>query len=353
MKKTNYALNFTLIVLFTSLSLYLALYNRFEIVMGHLKTLSFQDLFRIFMYGISYTFIIGWIYKLLGKKYKFKYTYKEGLQVAFVGSYFSGITPSATGGQFGQIYVLKKQGVSISDGASLLWKDFILYQSTLVLYTFILMVLRFSYYYETHSNFFIFVLIGFLVNSVVIVFLFTMAFFPKLYAFLCKKVLKFLQKVHIIKNPEDIFSSINEHLLSFTKEIRLLKDQKDLIVQCVLLNIVRLTLLYAFPMYIAKCMHIDVSFGQLLDIITMSAFVFTANAFFPLPGSSGGSEAAFLLIFQTMFTIDQTSSIMIIWRFATYHLIMIIGGIVFACLKYSYDHRKLNKIRKKYELEGK
>lgn len=353
MKKTNYMISFSLIVLFTFISLYLALHNRVEEVISYLKVLETRDLFRIILYALCYTFIVAMIHKTLAGKHKNNYTYKEALQVAFVGSYFSGITPSATGGQFAQAYIFKKQGISVSEGASILWKDFIIYQSVLVIYTSILMLLRFQYYFEEHSSFFILVLIGYFVNSAVIVFLFTMARFPKLYAFLCKKVLKLLGKVHIIKNPEAKMASVHEQLMSFTDEINNLKHQKDLIVRCVILNVVRLTLLYAFPMYIAKCMHIDVSIAQLFDIIVMSAFVSTANAFFPMPGSSGGSEAAFMLIFQTMFTIEQTSSIMIIWRFTTYHLIMLIGGIVFAYLKYRYDHPKVRLIHEKCKLEGK
>ena len=41
---------------------------------------------------------------------------------------------SATGGQFGQIYIMKKQGIKVSDAASLLWADFIVYQTTMMIY---------------------------------------------------------------------------------------------------------------------------------------------------------------------------------------------------------------------------
>lgn len=354
MKKTNYIVNFAIIFILTVFALWMALAGRVDEVLYFLKKLDGKDFLTILFYGIAYNLVIGMIYRVLARVHKKNYSYKEGLQVALVGSYFSGITPSATGGQFGQAYVLKKQGIKLSDGASILWIDFIVYQSVLVIYTTILMILRFNYYYSEHSSFFILVLIGYFINSGVIVFLFTMAKFPKLYEYLSKVILQFLGKIHIIKNPEGTITSWNIQLQAFTKEIKNVKHHKKMILKCVLLNIVRLTLLYSLPMYIAYVMDLDIHISMLLDIITMSAFVSTANAFFPVPGSSGGTEAAFMLIFQTMFTIEQTNSIMILWRFATYHQIILIGGITFAYLTHKYDKEKeAILLKNEYELEGK
>ena len=353
MKKTNYIVNFAIIFILTAFALWMALAGRVDEVLYFIKKLTVKDILNILIYGIAYNLVIGMIYKVLARVHKKNYSYKEGLQVALVGSYFSGITPSATGGQFGQAYIFKKQGIKLSDGASILWIDFIIYQSVLVVYTTVLMILRFSYYYYEHSSFFILVLIGYFVNSGVIVLLFTMAKFPRLYETLSEVILKFLGKIHIIKNPEGTIIEVKNLKRVFTKEIKNVKHQKKLIFKCVILNVVRLTLLYSLPMYIAYKMGIDVQSSMLLDIITMSAFVSTANAFFPVPGSSGGTETAFMLIFQTMFTIEQTNSIMILWRFATYHQIILIGGITFAYLTHKYEKEKeVSLLRKEYELEG-
>ena len=85
-----------------------------------------------------------------------------------MASFFHGVTPSASGGQFAQVYVFKKQGVPLSDSASVLWMDFIVYQSTMIASVFILILLRFHHFYTNYSQFFLLVLLGFLVNSLVI-----------------------------------------------------------------------------------------------------------------------------------------------------------------------------------------
>ncbi|OCN05957.1 hypothetical protein A4S06_06970 [Erysipelotrichaceae bacterium MTC7] len=346
MKKQSYVINFLLIFGLTAFGLWFALKDHYKEVLNLLSNLSIVAIALIFLYGLSYNFIIGWIYKVIGKTYKKDYRYREGLSVAFVGAFFSGITPSASGGQFAQAYVLKNQDLKMSSALSLLWIDFIIYQSVMVAYTTVLMVLRFSYYYTEQSSFFILVLIGYVINSAVIVFLYTMAKFPKAYEHLSGFVVRILARFHIIKNPDQTIEKWNISLGQFTKEIQEIKHRKKMVIKCIGLNVLRLTLLYTLPLLIAYVMKIDVSFSMVFDVITMSAFVMIANAFLPVPGASGGTEAAFILIFSTMFTTIQANSIMILWRFATYHLIMLVGGVTFIFLKRKYDKLKNSVITK-------
>ena len=45
-----------------------------------------------------------------------------------IGRFFSGITPSATGGQFAQAYTFSKQGVKLTSASSIMVMMFITYQ---------------------------------------------------------------------------------------------------------------------------------------------------------------------------------------------------------------------------------
>lgn len=345
MKKKSYIINFLLIIALTGFALWFALKDSFEDVMELLSGLKWFVFVIIIVYGLTYNLIIGLIYKVLGKQHKKGYTYREGVSVAFVGAFFSGITPSASGGQIFQAYILKNQGIKISSAASVLWIDFIIYQTVMVVYTTILMILKFNYYYTEHSSFFLLVLIGYIVNSIVIVMLFTMAKLPKVYQKLSYWFVNVLAKFKIVKDPVSTITKWNLQLESFTNEIQNIKHQKAMVVKCVLLNVLRLTLLYSFPLFIAYLMQLDVSISMLLNIVTMSAFVSIANAFIPVPGASGGTEAAFLLIFSTLFSTIEVNSIMILWRFATYHIIVLIGGFVFIYLKQKYDKQNSKLIK--------
>lgn len=118
----SYILNFVVIIGLTAVSLWFALKDNYHEIMHLISSISWYSLLIIFLWGMIYVMILGQIIMIFARRYKKDYTYRQGLSNALVGTFFSGITPSATGGQFGQAYVFKKQGIKYSDGASILWE---------------------------------------------------------------------------------------------------------------------------------------------------------------------------------------------------------------------------------------
>lgn len=337
----SYVLNFLLIIGFTVIVLFFALKDNYHEIMQLIGNVAWYWFVIILCWGLIYNCIIGWIYKNLGRKYKEKYTMKEALENAFIGTFWSGITPSATGGQFGQIYVMKKQGIKMSDGASLLWADFIIYQTTMMVYVTILFFCCFAQLYSENVAFFTLVFVGYIVNACIICALWTMALFPKVYVKLSQWAVHILSKLHIVKNKERTLSAWTIQLESFTNEIKRLKKDYKLIIKVVCINILRLTMLYSLPFFICFAMGHPLPIGKLLIVIAMSSFVTMANTFIPIPGASGGTELAFVAIFSTIIDTTLAKSVMIFWRFSTYHFVMIVGGLVFIMVKRKYDKEKL------------
>ena len=146
MKKQKYALNLLLILALTGFALWFALKDNYQQVVKCISQMNLLSLVIVLLWGVLFTAVWGFVYYILGRKYTENYTPGKGMLVAFIGSFFSGITPSSTGGQFVQAYIMKKQGIKVSDGASLLWADFIIYQTTMMVYVSILFLLRFAYY---------------------------------------------------------------------------------------------------------------------------------------------------------------------------------------------------------------
>lgn len=338
MKKTNYFWNFVLIALITVVALWFALKDNYHEVINAISKLNGFALALILAWGILYTCVWGIVYRVLGKKFVKNYSLLDGIIVAFTGTFFSGITPSATGGQFGQAYILKKQGISYADGASLLWADFIIYQTTMMLYVTLLFLSKFSTY-SGHSVWFTLVWAGYAVNVVVILGLYTMALFPNVYIRLSQWAVKILSKIKVVKDPEKTLESWTMQMTSFTGEIKKLSKDKLIILKCMLINFVRLTLLYALPYVIAVLLGIHLPLSKLLDVIALSSFVTMANSFIPIPGASGGTEMMFSIVFSPLFH-SLTSAVLILWRVSTYHIILVLGGIIFMVAKAYYERRK-------------
>ncbi|MEG0841585.1 MAG: lysylphosphatidylglycerol synthase transmembrane domain-containing protein [Erysipelotrichaceae bacterium] len=346
----NYLLNFLLIIFLTMFALWFALKDNFDQVIALLSQVSWIWFVIILAWGIGYTLIIGWILTVLARNFNKDYKLKDGILNGFIGSFFSGITPSSTGGQFAQIYIFKKQGIKTSDAASLLWADFIIYQATMIAYVTVLFILRFTHYLTNESALFIFVFIGYLINSTIIVLLGTMAKFPKIYVKLSSLIVKLLHKLHLVKDEDKTIQNWTIQLNSFTIEINKLKKNKRLIVKVVLLNLLRLTVWFSLPYVIGIAIQADMHLSKLIDVIACSSFVSMSNTFFPVPGATGGTEVVFTAIFQTNHIMNgmQASSTMILWRFSTYHMILIIGGCMFMWAKRKYDQERWSELDQKY-----
>ncbi len=338
MKKNNYFINIFFILLITLCSLWLALKDNYQEIFISFQKLRLPFLFIILLWGVLFTAVWGLVYYVIGKKYKKDYKILSGLVVSFVGAFFAGITPSSTGGQFFQAYIMEKQGIKYSDSASILWADFIIYQTTMMIYVTILFLMRFKYYL-TQSKWLYILLAGYVVNLIVIVALYTIALFPKFYIRLSDKFVGLLTKMHILKNAERTLNMWNEQVTHFTCEVSSLSKSKDVIIKCALINVVRLSLLFSLPFVIAKGLSIPIEWSQLIDVIALSSFVMTANSFIPIPGASGGTELVFSLLFEYLF-FDLTGAVLVLWRFSSYHLVLFFGGIIFLIAKKKYSEKK-------------
>lgn len=349
LKSTGF--NIFLIVLFTCIVLYVSLSKGGDEIIPILKNTSIIGLIGIICLMIIDKMLLGYGLMLECKQSHPKYTWWQGFVNAYVAGLFNNITPGASGGQVAQGYIFKKQGIPVSHSIGILWLDFIVYQSTMTIYVLILLILRFNYFYSNYSEFFLVVLLGFAVSSGIIVFLWLLAKSPRFYNWLTTTGINIGVKLHLIKDREKTIENLNQQLEAFSHEIVVLTLHKKMIVSLVIITVIRLTIYYSIPFFCAKALHIEVASSQLLNIIALSAFVSMINAFLPMPGSSGGTEAVFVLMFSTIFDVVDAASIMILWRSVTFYLTLIIGTVVFLYAKTRPDIEGDTSIPRTYETE--
>ena len=202
---------------------------------------------------------------------------------------------------------------------------FIVYQSVLVVYTSIIMLLKFVYFSKLYSGFFSLAFIGFIINLVVISTLFLGAKSEKLQNFLSNNVVKVLAKLHIVKSYEEVSSQIERKLENFRIELNLLQKNKPILLKSIGLNVLKLTILYSIPFFCSLAMNVPLSWRHFFDLIGITAFVYLISDFVPLPGASGGSEGSFYILLR-YFLKGATSATLLVWRLATYYAGLNLGG---------------------------
>ncbi len=319
--------NIILIVMLTFVGLFVALFDSYEIVLESLNQLNLIRLILIVLIGIAPTLIWGVILTIMARQILPTYTLKQGIKNAFIGAFMSGVTPSSTGGQLAQVNTYKKQGLRTSQGVGIVWMDFYLYTITIVVVTLLLYLLNF----KTFENTSITVLfgLGLLVNIILIVGLSLMVINRRVSESITRWGMNMITKFAWIKNKDNAREKWSGSLHRFHDSINEIQGKKDKIGLLLGLNALRLLVYFATPFAISRVIGLDLFWRDLPHFLALSAFVMVANTFVPLPGASGVTESVFVLSYATVVGKATAASTMILWRFATFHVVVLVGAVLF------------------------
>ena len=326
----KYALNILWIILFAIIAIYFSLRGEYQDIMAVLGGIDVFWLIVIILLAIVPYLFDGLILTIFARIYKKTYRLKQGIVNALSGGFFNGITPFASGGQFAQVYIFKKQGVETTSGIGILLMNFIVYQIAMVFYTLLILIFKFNKFYTEFSSFVSLALIGFAINAVVIFGLLFGAISHRFQRFLTGTVLLIGHKLHIVKNYEVSKVNLDQKILDFRRELGIMSKHKGTIAVIFVLFLIRLTILYSIPFFTMLSLGRSLPFSEYFDYVGISAFIYMITSFIPIPGASGGSEATYVLLYSYVMGNVMASSSMLIWRFATYYLMMLAGGLTFS-----------------------
>ena len=171
------------------------------------------------------------------------------------------------------------------------------------------------------------VIVGFIINTFVIVLLFMLAFFRAATTKLAHGIVKLLAKIKIIKDPADKLEYIDKELETYYENFRFIKSQPVMILKMFLVTVVQLFCYFSitFVIYIGFDIPHDTDF---FTIIACQAFVLMISSFVPLPGAMGAAEGSYAAFFKGIFGDYYTGVSTFIWRFLTFYMPILVGIVI-------------------------
>lgn len=322
----NKKLNIGILFIALALVLYFTLKDDFN---GIIKELSSVNIW-IFLMAII-VFLASLLFKSASLKtficeHNSCYTLKNAYQLTLIGQFLNGITPFQSGGQPFQIYLLKKDGIRISDSTNAMIKDFIAYQSALIIVgtASLLLNLKLNLFSNNvYLNGFIF--LGFFINLVVMALLLFVVLAKKAGISIANKIVHFIFKFKVIRKFGTTEEKIKESIKNFYKTGASIKGNKKNLIKGIIYNIINLTLLYLVPFVVFKAL--GVKNINVISSIVATSFVMLISNFIPVPGATGGIEYSFMQFFKGFTGGAVLAGVMLLWRFITYFMAMITGFI--------------------------
>ncbi len=320
--------NTIIIIIMTIIVLFIVLKDDFKEIVNDLRNMDLKYIFIALVLYALYLILHSYVvYKTVNRKDKF--TFKESIKHNIIVQFFNGITPFSTGGQPMEIYMLTKHDIKPAKATNYIIQNFIFYQIALVLFGMVAVIINYSLKLFPQVNIIReLVVLGFIINTLVAIILLIISFSKKLTVKMINITLKILHKLNIVKNIEKQKENWEKIVEEFNESANELKKRKLFFIIGVALNFIGLACFYAIPLFIIYALH-DYTSMNLVSAITSSAYVMIIGAFVPIPGASGGIEYGFTQFFGNFLSISKTNTTLLIWRFITYYIGMILGAILF------------------------
>lgn len=273
------------------------------------------------VYWLLETVVLQGFIRPMVPKQKFSNT----LQVSMAGQYFNSITPFASGGQPFQAFYLAKQGIPVSAGATALLSKFIVYQVALTLLSLFVLFWKLNFFSTTISNFAYLAIIGFAVNSFVVMVLLAAAFFRRPTRAVVRWVLRVGHKLKLVSDPTEKMEKVDASLGRFYDNCKFLIGNVPLLIRSLLLSMVQILFYLAVAYMVYRAFGLNEA--DFFVMIAASAFVMLISSFIPLPGAAVASEGSFYLFFSIFFPDSVLKIAMLFWRLITFYLTIVVGAV--------------------------
>ena len=252
-------------------------------------------------------------------------TFRYALLVAVAGNYYSNVTPGASGGQPMQVYYMRKMGVPVGVGTSAVIVQFFSFQLILAVAGVVFWVVYREFIATELENGVWMLAVGSFVNLVGVVMAALMATHRGLVRTLGRVGVALGARLRLVKDPEGALAKWNEHTQTFHDSILFLIKRPASCLFVMSLAAVKLLALMLMPALVYRAMGLHEV--HWVKMVAMGVMLHLTAAYIPLPGASGAQEGGFGLFFREIFPEGTLLVAMLLWRFFTYYMFLLVGAV--------------------------
>lgn len=265
------------------------------------------------------------LYLYIKREYE-NFSFLDGIKSSFVGSFFSAITPSASGGQPMQVVFMSAKKIDAGYSSSCLIQKFLVYQITSTVFTIFALIFEFDFFIKNVNTplLWLFLIAGFFSQVVVTGVIIFASFSTKVSNWLLKITEKILRKIRFIKTPEKHVEKIRDQVKLFHEGNKNLIKSPKLMGASFGLIFVQILLIMLVPYCIYR--GFSLNSAKVVEIVCSQAFVTLASAMMPLPGATGAAELAFSVFYGMFFGKAMLKSALLMWRVITYYAVILISA---------------------------
>lgn len=249
------------------------------------------------------------------------------ISYSFIGFFFSGITPSATGGQPMQLYYMRKGGNSLSSASAALMTVAVAYKFVLVITGTGLLLFWRQHLRRYLQGYYRLYFLGLFLNAVLVILLLLVMFSPEFIRTVLLKTEELLVHLKIRKRSDLAGERINQFIAGYQGTVDFLRHHKKMIGVIVAGTFLQRFSVFFLTYVVYRGLGLHGSWPP--DIVLLQASVYIAVDMLPVPGAQGITEAMYRTVFKDIFRGSYLVASMCVTRGISFYFIMILSLFVF------------------------
>ncbi len=333
-------LSYLFFILLAVLAFYTVFHdNDLGMIMEALRHMSLWHLLLAAIVALVFTMMEGFMIWYLLRTLQGKADFLKCIRYSFVGFLYSGITPSATGGQPMQLFHMKRDGNRLSASTVVLMTVALVYKLVLVLMGIMMLLTSFSVLKDNLGGYLNLFYLGMFLNTALVAALLVVMVFPNFARVAILSLERLLVKAKILKKSDYRTETIKRFIQNYQDAVQFLLQHKMQVFFVVLATFVQRCLVFILPYIVYR------GFGlrgeDALTILMIQMSIYLAVDMLPLPGAQGITELMYRRVFRDIFTVQYTIPSMMVTRGISFYFLLFVSAAV--CVIH-YARFKLHKI---------
>lgn len=268
-----------------------------------------------------------------------KITIIKGIFYSIIEFFFSGITPSSTGGQPVQLYYMTKDKIPMRKSYITLLLNTIYFKLTLLILGIVVLIFHSSYILNSKFIYQLFFVLGFSIDLILIIIGFLLLYKTKWIKNIYLNLIYLANKSKIIKKKKEK-KDIDKVLKKYKDEIIFVKTHKRVVLVTFLITFIQRISLFSITYVIYR----SLGFSNLsyFDLLALQIIVQITIESVPLPGGVGVSEGMLHNLFAMIFASKMADVGMLLTRTFTFYVPLIVSGLIIF-FEFLYRKFKLKK----------
>lgn len=263
------------------------------------------------------------ITRRLGHKTKLR----SALAYSASDTYYSAITPSASGGQPASMYYMVRDGMSGGVAGFSLVFNLMAYTAAIIImgvFAFAVRPEMFGLIGARSWGAQAFIIFGFVIQGVVLGFFIMCIMWSKAILKIGNGAIMLLHKIRIIKHEDKWREKWKAGVDKYSASRHIIREHPILFLWALLLNIAQRVSQSLIPCFVCFAMADSANF---LDMFVMQTFVLLGYNMIPSPGGTGAYEFMYLSTYGIAFDKEFILTAMIISRMISYYVCIIVSGL--------------------------